>query len=69
VNDAPQAPSLVSELEIPATLDALILACLSKDPAERPSSVVELERQMAMAVDPNGWDEARAQAWWQNHGF
>ncbi len=67
VNDAPQAPSLISEQEIPAALDTLILACLSKDPAQRPGSVTELERQLAMAVDPKGWDEARAEAWWQTH--
>ncbi|MBZ0266640.1 serine/threonine protein kinase [bacterium] len=67
VNDAPQAPSAASELEIPAAMDALILACLAKDPADRPGSALELERRLAAAVDPRGWDDARAEDWWRVH--
>ena len=27
----------------------------------------ELERRLVTAVDPEDWDDARAEAWWRNH--
>jgi eukaryotic-like serine/threonine-protein kinase len=45
-------------------LDAIVLACLEKDPARRPQSAAELRRQLeACAVEP--WTGERARAWWQ----
>ena len=42
VSEQPAAPSTVCELPIPAELDALVLRCLSKDPADRPQNGDEL---------------------------
>jgi eukaryotic-like serine/threonine-protein kinase len=52
---------------VPADLEALVLECLKKDPAERPASAAELERRLqACAVEP--WDGERARSWWLAHG-
>jgi serine/threonine-protein kinase len=51
---------------VPADLEAVVLACLAKDPDRRPQSAAELQSQLeACAVEP--WDAASAQAWWLEH--
>lgn len=67
VNDRPDAPSLRSELEIPSALDAVVLACLEKDPDRRPASAGELSERLAAAVDTSAWTQERAAAWWDLH--
>ena len=53
-------------LGIPAELDAVVLACLDKDPDRRPQSAAELRRRLeACAIQP--WDSARALAWWHEY--
>ncbi len=47
VNETPDAPSEGSELIIPPELDALVLQCLAKDPANRPSSAEELSARLS----------------------
>jgi len=51
---------------VPPELEALVLACLDKDPSRRPQSAAELRRRLeACAVDTWGHDEAHA--WWLEH--
>ena len=51
---------------IPAELEAVVLACLDKDPDRRPQSAAELRRRLdACAIQP--WDSASAVAWWLEH--
>ena len=53
-------------LVIPAELEAIVLACLSKDPDRRPQSAAELRRRVeACPVEP--WDSAKALAWWREY--
>ena len=63
----PTAPSQRSELEIPEALDELILACLAKDPDERPASAEELAQRLAAIGFEHEWDQARARGWWDLH--
>ena len=46
-NATPVPPSQRSELEIPAELDRIILACLAKYPEDRPQTAAELSRRLA----------------------
>jgi transcriptional regulator with AAA-type ATPase domain len=63
----PAPPSRVSELPIPTALEAVLMQCLEKDPARRPSSALELESQLASVRCHDPWTRARAQAWWEAH--
>jgi len=61
----PVPPSQRSEMPIPAALDALVLACLAKSPADRPQSARELLRSLDAL--PLAWTEEQARAWWTQH--
>jgi serine/threonine-protein kinase len=66
-NAIPVPPSQQSELEIPAALDSVILACLAKHPEGRPQNASELSRLLAAAVPHEGWSEEHAHRWWDRH--
>jgi len=50
-------------LDVPAALDAVIMACLAKDPAARPPSALALE-QALLACQVPVWSDAEARAFW-----
>jgi serine/threonine protein kinase len=68
VQEPPLAPSVRSEFEIPDEMDALILDCLSKEPAARPPSAAVLEERLAATVSADEWTRELAHAWWELHG-
>jgi serine/threonine-protein kinase len=63
----PPTPLSARGFEIPPELEAVVLACLEKDPDRRPQSASELQRRIdACALDSAGsWDAAAAAAWWR----
>jgi serine/threonine-protein kinase len=67
LNEIPTPPRERSELPIPPVLDALILQCLAKNPAERPTSAAELANRLAATVSPDAWTADNAHGWWQLH--
>jgi serine/threonine protein kinase len=60
----PLPPSARAAQPIPAALDDLVLACLAKDPADRPRSARELSRRLGELPGANDWTQARAREWW-----
>jgi serine/threonine-protein kinase len=66
IQDQPTPPSGRTEMEIPAELERVILACLEKDPGRRPQTARELARLLA-ACPMTAWDPSRAEAWWNVH--
>ena len=49
---------------MPPELDALVLACLAKDPAARPASAAEVSRLLGAVPLADAWTQERARTWW-----
>jgi eukaryotic-like serine/threonine-protein kinase len=67
VQRRPRPPSERSELFIPEQLEAILMMCLEKDPAKRPSSALQLDSQLARVPCQAPWTNERAQKWWEAH--
>ena len=48
-------------------VDAVVLACLAKDPDRRPQSALELSQRLAACEGARDWSNAHAAQWWQAH--
>ena len=64
---APIRETTVCELSIPRELELVLMACLEKNPVNRPSSAFELESRLAVIRCEASWTEDRARAWWETH--
>jgi serine/threonine-protein kinase len=67
VHAAPAPPSTRSSQPIPPELESLILACLSKDPEQRPASAAELQSRLEAIAGPEPWTLERARQWWSQN--
>ena len=61
------APSVRTGRALPADLEALILACLEKDPERRPADAREVERRLAALQESGTWTDDDARAFWRDH--
>jgi serine/threonine-protein kinase len=64
-----EKPPHIAELnpDVPAELDELIVRCIAKQPAERPSSVEEILGVVQSLAVSRIWTQSDAQTWWQEH--
>jgi serine/threonine-protein kinase len=63
----PVPPSQRTEQPVPPELERIIMWCLEKDPARRPSNADELIAALnQVELDPE-WDQLRAREWWESH--
>jgi len=67
VKTPPVPPSQRTELAIEPQLEELILACLAKDPADRPQTAEELSERLGAVAGSDGWNRERSREWWDLH--
>jgi hypothetical protein len=67
VQAMPEPPSARTELPIPKELDAIVLACLAKNPLDRPQTADELARRLEAVPVGVEWTPELARAWWETH--
>lgn len=63
----PVPPSTRTEMEVPAALDHLVLACLAKNADDRPASADALSEALACIATGSSWTAPRARGWWDQH--
>jgi serine/threonine-protein kinase len=63
----PEAPSKISGRRIPDRLEQIVLNCLEKAPERRPSSALELWRELGEVSLSPQWTPERAESWWLEH--
>ncbi len=61
----PMAPSRRVGRSLDATVEEVVLACLSKDPSQRPDSANDLAAALSASSAAGGWGNIQARAWWQ----
>jgi serine/threonine-protein kinase len=67
INNVPVPPSQKSETPIPPELDRIIMACLEKNPNDRPQTAAELMARLKAIPLASTWAPERAEHWWQAH--
>jgi hypothetical protein len=60
----PPRPSACARAPVPAALDDLVVACLAKNPDERPASMHVLAERLAAIAFERPWSQERARDWW-----
>jgi eukaryotic-like serine/threonine-protein kinase len=68
VHTAPERPSARLGGPVPADLEAVVLRCLAKSPADRFSDAATLGEALRDCTDGAPWGEVEARAWWGEHG-
>ena len=63
----PPRPSKVSGFPIPDRLEEIVLACLEKAADKRPSSAIDLWRELGDVTLAASWTAERAELWWCEH--
>ena len=61
----PEVPSAHLDASLPPEFEDVIMACLAKDPADRPADAMAVSRALAACED--SWTEDDAVAWWSSH--
>jgi serine/threonine-protein kinase len=66
LQEDPVPPSQRTELQIPHTLDALVMSLLARDPAGRPATAAEVRARLDAVPVPR-WTDEQAADWWRLH--
>jgi serine/threonine-protein kinase len=63
----PEPPSRRTDQPVPEALEALVMRCLAKKPADRPATVEALLHELDALRLAEAWTSERARAWWSEH--
>jgi eukaryotic-like serine/threonine-protein kinase len=63
----PVPPSSRTELKIPREIDEFVLACLEKDPNDRPQDARELWMRACGCRECETWNQDAARSWWETY--
>ena len=66
LHSEPEPPSKRVAEAVNRELELLVLACLSKDPNDRPGSALEL-REALLKLRTGEWSEQKSREWWDTH--
>ncbi|HEY4647820.1 MAG TPA: serine/threonine-protein kinase [Gemmatimonadales bacterium] len=66
IHTQPDPPSLYSLFRIPPELDAIVLACLAKNPDDRPDTARELAGRLTECEVDDQWGPEHARLWWES---
>jgi len=66
ITEPPPPSSRHSKFRVPPELDELLLACLAKDPKDRPADAGTLRRKLEQVPLAERWDQDRAALWWSS---
>ena len=64
VHTPPEPPGRRTDAPIPAELEAIVMACLAKDPVTRPQTAEALAAALAAVPLDRPWTPVRAREWW-----
>lgn len=64
LHEQPAPPSKQLGRALPAELEQLVLQCLEKDPARRPTSARAMADRLSALQLPEQWSEGDARGWW-----
>ena len=67
LEEPPEPPSERLGASLPADLEMLVLACLAKDPSDRPESAARL-KSMLLELSVSAWTPEDAELWWAEYG-
>jgi serine/threonine-protein kinase len=68
LHTAPTPPSARLGFPVDGSLEALLLQCLAKAPADRPASALALHAALGNCPSAGSWTSEDARAWWRAHG-
>jgi eukaryotic-like serine/threonine-protein kinase len=63
LHSVPERPS-ARGVVVSEDLEQVVLACLAKDPADRPQTAQELSERLRGCRDAGSWGEGEAERWW-----
>ena len=67
LHNEPVPPSQNTTRRIPPDLEAVVMACLSKHPTDRPQGAEGMFTMLAACGNHGAWDQERARKWWSEN--
>jgi len=68
VHTVPERPSVRLGRPVPVDLEAIVLRCLAKRPADRFADADVLREALRACREAPPWGKVEARAWWEEHG-